>query len=477
MACYNHEEYVEAAIESVLDQTYPNIEFIVVDNGSTDHSYEKICQYKNRIEKIYHLQKNDIYECNAVMDRLITGDYVAVMTSDDYWDRTKIEKQIEILEKMENVKACATWAYIGDENLKILENIKDFKPENYSRKEWIRRLLEKGNCLAWPSVVIEKKTYDQLKQRGYRQLGDYFIWLQILLESDIYVIPEELVIFRRHMSGNNRNESSPTHEVIARTTNEMADIVDYVIDQMGDELFLEVFSDWMIKKFPRNHIEYQCERFFVLKKLAEKNLSLVPYVLNFYFENQYATYIDSYDDRSFGNVLKREYSYSPKMFHEWSGSIGYDSLDRDFCIYKDDVQREFRRREQRIAGLQKSLKFVTSEQDIINIQLFLYQTLSLEEKEGITYLKSKLKQIVNTLQDDWKSDTLKYQKLLQNIFDFRNIVEQMMDVLKYIFWGVETDDWELFKVLLSYAEIQEIDLEEAVVPFILIIDQKLEVFG
>ena len=62
MPCYNHEKYVAQTIESVLNQTYKNIEFIVVDNGSTDGSFHVIQQYRDRIDKIYQLKENDLVD-------------------------------------------------------------------------------------------------------------------------------------------------------------------------------------------------------------------------------------------------------------------------------------------------------------------------------------------------------------------------------------------------------------------------------
>ena len=97
MPCYNHEKYVAQSIESVLNQTYDNIEFIVLDNGSTDGSYRVIKQYSDRIDKILHFDDNDLTKAGYVLRQECQGEYMAFMTSDDIWAKEKLEQQMRVL--------------------------------------------------------------------------------------------------------------------------------------------------------------------------------------------------------------------------------------------------------------------------------------------------------------------------------------------------------------------------------------------
>ena len=96
--CYNHQNYVEKSLKSVFDQTYKNIEIIVIDDGSKDNS----------VNILKELQKNNhfILECQENMGVCKTlnkaismskGKYIAILASDDYWDLPKIEKQVKVL--------------------------------------------------------------------------------------------------------------------------------------------------------------------------------------------------------------------------------------------------------------------------------------------------------------------------------------------------------------------------------------------
>ncbi|HCA58980.1 MAG TPA: hypothetical protein DEP46_13490, partial [Blastocatellia bacterium] len=91
---YNYARYVGEAVESALGQTYPNIEVIVVDDGSTDNSLEVLEQYRDRIKII--AQKNSgvcVARNRGVAES--EGEYIAFLDADDVWLPEKIEKQVE----------------------------------------------------------------------------------------------------------------------------------------------------------------------------------------------------------------------------------------------------------------------------------------------------------------------------------------------------------------------------------------------
>ena len=92
---YNYAGYVGAAIESVLLQTYPNIEIIVVNNGSTDNSLEILSKYS---AKICLVNQENLGQSGARRTGLnkASGDYIAFLDADDTWDPHKIEKQLSL---------------------------------------------------------------------------------------------------------------------------------------------------------------------------------------------------------------------------------------------------------------------------------------------------------------------------------------------------------------------------------------------
>jgi len=81
---FNGSKYIEITINSVLSQTYQNIEYIIVDGGSTDGTKELIEKYRNRIDKIIYQNDNSMYEAIETGFNLASGEYFHWLNSDDF---------------------------------------------------------------------------------------------------------------------------------------------------------------------------------------------------------------------------------------------------------------------------------------------------------------------------------------------------------------------------------------------------------
>lgn len=104
----NAEKYLEQTIQSVLSQTYKNIEYIVVDGGSTDRTVEIINKYKNQID--HFISENDEGIADAINKgiALATGDYIVFLHADDYFKNdSSLEKALEFFEETTDIIACS----------------------------------------------------------------------------------------------------------------------------------------------------------------------------------------------------------------------------------------------------------------------------------------------------------------------------------------------------------------------------------
>lgn len=315
MSAYNHEKYVEKAITSVLNQTYKNVYFCVADDASSDDTANIIMKYEKEIDEIH------LYDINSGHGRwmpLILNSktkYTAIINSDDWWETTKLEKQISYMEEHPECAACFTWCKeVGEDGLAIDKQV--FQTTNKSKEEWMYTFLLQGNCLAHPSILIRTEIYQKLfafNNSVFRQLPDFNMWIRLVQEYEIYVIDEELTNFLHHDKGQNMNVSTPNLENTVRNDIEMAFIWYTAMKNMDDGYFKKAFKKIMVDPNANLHEEILCEKFFAL--CTSTMIGTQMAALNYFY--------DVFQAGKNYEVLKSKYGYTNKMFHEIDTKIGY----------------------------------------------------------------------------------------------------------------------------------------------------------
>lgn len=203
--------YVDQAIESAINQTYSNIEIIVVDDGSTKFK-EKLVPFQ---EEIIYIRKENGGTATALNEgiRSATGEYIAWLSSDDYFLPEKIAKQISFMMD-EKVEASFTnYNYINEAN----EPIEHWARPVFSNNDDVYRAFLNYNAINGCTVIIKKEVFEQA---GYfnpnlRYTQDYEMWIRLLIEGyKIYYLDEELTKFRIHKeSGTHKNQLAIQQEV------------------------------------------------------------------------------------------------------------------------------------------------------------------------------------------------------------------------------------------------------------------------
>lgn len=251
LTSYNHEKFIEQSIESVLNQTYKDFEFIIVDDCSTDRSWEIISEYKRKYPEIIAIRseyntRGEIHK--DIIKNYTTGDYIAVHHSDDVWVENKIQKQIDVINNMpECVAVFSNVGAIDDDGNDYLDRngfyYDLFSVENRTRQEWLNYFFYHGNCLCHPSILIKKSVYidDGFSRNGLQQIPDFVKWIQVCKKHEIYVLPEKLIKFRVHNDGG--NTSGMRSDTKIRSATEMFLMLkEYVLIQDKEE-FLRIFPD------------------------------------------------------------------------------------------------------------------------------------------------------------------------------------------------------------------------------------------
>jgi glycosyltransferase involved in cell wall biosynthesis len=189
---YNRALWVVEAVDSVLAQSFRDLELIVVDDGSTDETVAKLAPYRDRLRYAFQEQSGVSAARNRGLD-LARGEWVAFLDSDDLWLPVKLEAQVNFFTQNPEAEICQT------EELWI-RNGRRVNPRQRHRKP-SGRIFEPSLalCLVSPSAVMLKKTLFDQSGRFDPQLPaceDYDLWLRISCRKPVYLIDEALVIKR-----------------------------------------------------------------------------------------------------------------------------------------------------------------------------------------------------------------------------------------------------------------------------------------
>lgn len=245
---YNHEKFIGDAIKSVLSQTFQDFEIIIIDDGSSDNSVAVIKTFHDPRIKFLLNEKNRgaVYTTNKMVE-LASGEYIALLNSDDLWESTKLEKQLKFLEDNKNYGAVFAQANIIKEDGSLLENGSRndgaiFEQPNKTRFKWLNHFFYLGNALCHPSMLIRKEVYQEvgLYNPLMASLPDFDMWVRVCLKYEIYVLPEKLVKFR--ILDNNANASSATPENIIACQFEYKQILNSFLSLSVNE-YEEIFNE------------------------------------------------------------------------------------------------------------------------------------------------------------------------------------------------------------------------------------------
>jgi len=161
---YNVEKYINRCIDSILKQTYKNIEVILVDDGSTDNS-GKICdEYseKDKRIKVIHKQNGGQSEARNYALDIFEGEYVTFLDSDDYVSEDYIEYMYNLLINTKTEMSICAVQIVNDD--KKMYNIEQTKIEIYNKKEAFENLLySEGVEVAVYAKLYPRKYFDEIR--------------------------------------------------------------------------------------------------------------------------------------------------------------------------------------------------------------------------------------------------------------------------------------------------------------------------
>lgn len=266
---YNHENYIQETIESIINQTYPNIELIILDDGSKDKTWEKITELKpkceNRFVKIHFETKQNEGTCMTLnkLLKLSSGEFVYIIASDDLAKPQAIEKEVKILQdNPDYALAVGDNEYVDSMGKQIFRTQKAFtsniKNAKYKTvKEFLSsklkidflsddfgsyKTLYKENYIP-NGYLIRKNIFETIGNfTKNAPLEDFWLMLQISKYKKMKYIDEILFSYRIHDT-NTIGNSTRMRELTTQTRNYEQKLLEkYLTNHKNDEL-LKIYNE------------------------------------------------------------------------------------------------------------------------------------------------------------------------------------------------------------------------------------------
>lgn len=233
---YNYGRYISEAIESVLAQTYPHFEIIVVNNGSTDDSLEILQEYRDRITLINQENRGQSEARNSGL-RVAAGELIAFLDADDVWSPKKLESQISLISEKSQLIYCGIRMFESQSGA-IIEN---FWPKyRGSCKELF--VLNPGSAIVIGGESTVLITRDLLNKVGgfdpnFSTSGGWDFYRRCSLYTNFDFVDEILVNYRRHGSNASQSTQINIHDIRKSYLKLLFELTDVV----GKKKFLKTY--------------------------------------------------------------------------------------------------------------------------------------------------------------------------------------------------------------------------------------------
>jgi len=189
---YNRASYLDETIQSILKQDYPRIEYIVLDDGSTDNTREVLEKYTGRIIWETHPNMGEARTVNKGWS-MAHGEIVAVVNSDDPLLPGAVSAAVAFMQSRPDILvAYPAWDFIGA----------DSKPAGHTRvPEYdYLKMLKYHDCMPGPGAFIRRRSFELTSMRDpdFRYVNDFEYWLRLGLYGEFARIPQTLATWRFH---------------------------------------------------------------------------------------------------------------------------------------------------------------------------------------------------------------------------------------------------------------------------------------
>ena len=214
MTVYNGARYLDAAVQSILCQTFGDFELLIVDDGSTDETAERLAAYHDPRVRVVRTENRGLGAALRLGVELAAGELIARMDADDISAPNRLERQVAALEAMPEVGVLDAGAHLMDRQGRPLP---DEEPESYASGHERRWRLLWRNVVTHPTVMMRREL---LRRTGENYAAgclaeDFDLWSRLLPHAEFHRLPERLLWYRRHSESYTARLGSPHFQHLA----------------------------------------------------------------------------------------------------------------------------------------------------------------------------------------------------------------------------------------------------------------------
>lgn len=280
---YNKENYIVDAINSILNQSHSNFEVIVVNDGSTDNSKQRVLAFDDKRIKLINQKNQGVSKSRNRGIKSAKGKYIAFLDADDKWKKNFLSNIVSLINKYPNAAAYGT-AYEIEYSDNKTKKIK-FKtlPNNWQGiiEDYFKEAV-KGREILWTcTTVVSKNIFDEigLFPIGLNKAEDTFIWTKLALNYNVAYSTESLAIYRKY------DEHSLSKNIMDKN--------DFI------------FADYAKEFIENNKLDYD-KKFYLMEYLYKKYLNTASSYI----------YIDNRPKAKYFMELAKETKLNKKKYYK-----------------------------------------------------------------------------------------------------------------------------------------------------------------